>query len=137
MKKYDITSKLDKNLCGFYEWNKPLYLVDEKDERADDFKKQKNQYGFSNDETWSLDSSIIIFVLPRIKRFRNIIKTTGGYPGCLKNKKEWLNILDKIILSFNLMYQENFDGKIITEKQQQKINEGLKLFGEYFQALWW
>ena len=137
MKKYDIVSKIDENCCGFYEWNKPLYLLSFEDDRVAEFKKQKRKYGFSDDETWSLYTSTVIFFLPRIKRFRKIINDCGCRPANLKDKNEWLEILDKIILSFELMYKEDIDGESISNEEQNQINEGLKLFGEYFQALWW
>lgn len=135
-KRYDYTSKID-NCSGFYEWNKSLYLLKENDNRIEEFKKQKEKYGFSDDETWSLDSSITLFILPRLKRFREIIDDVGSYPVNLKSKENWLKILDKIIYSFEIIFKEWKNGESISIEEQKKKNEGLKLFAEYFEDLWW
>ena len=135
-KSYDLTSKID-NCSGFYEWNKPLYLIKNDDERAYEFKKDKKECGFSDDETWSLDASITLFILPRLKRFRKIIETVRSYPADLKDANVWLEILDKMIFSFETMFKEWQDGEQISRDDQIKKNEGLKLFAEYFEALWW
>ena len=135
-KKYDFTSNID-NCSGFYEWNKSLYLIKNNDERANQFKEEKKEHGFSDDETWSLDSSITLFVLPRLKRFREIVKDCGSYPANLKNLNSWLKILDKMIFSFEIMFKEWKTGEFISKEAQEKKNEGLKLFAEYFEDLWW
>ena len=135
-KKFDIISKIDEECRGFFEWNKPLYLITAHDKRSKEFIKQKKKYGFSDDETWSLDATIVIFILPRLKRFRDIIADGAGYPTDL-TKDEWVSILNKMIEAFELMFKECIDGYIITEDDQKKINQGLHLFADYFQALWW
>ena len=43
-------------------------------------------------------------------------------------------ILDKMIWAFYLYI--SVDSLYWTEEQKQQINEGLKLFAEYFQSLW-
>lgn len=135
-KKYDLISEDDDNF-GFYEWNKPLYLIKDDDKRAKKFKKQKQNYGFSDDETWSLDASITIFILPRLKRFCQLVNKFGCYPAELKNKEEWQEILDKMVFSFETMFKEWQDGEQISKEDQIKKNEGLKLFAQYFESLWW
>ncbi|MBR4315909.1 MAG: hypothetical protein IKP65_02920 [Alphaproteobacteria bacterium] len=135
-KKYDIISKLDEYQSGFYEWNKPFYLINKKDKRAKKFKNQKEKHGFSDDETWSLYTSTVLFFLPRIKRFKKIIEDLRMHPASL-NEQEWIDILNKIVNSFELMFKEDINGKNITKEEQEQINEGLDLFGKYFQDLWW
>ena len=95
------------------------------------------EFGFADDETWDLSASTVLFFLPRVKRFREIIQNNHIYPGCFDDYKEWLKVLDKIILSFELMYKETETNEEISEDEEKSISEGLKLFGEYFQSLWW
>jgi hypothetical protein len=100
---------------------------------------QRRTRGWSDDETWCLDTTIAKFVLPRLKRFREI---DCGYPGGLK-EKEWETILDKMIFSFEQIVSEDSDKRLDGETDGQyqdrrsRIREGLKLFGKWFQALWW
>lgn len=75
------------------------------DERAQLFIKQKEERGFSDDELWSLDKTIALFIFPRLKRFKEIY---GGFPGNLSSE-EWDQILDKMINSFNIYVSDKSD----------------------------
>lgn len=44
-------------------------LIDNTDDRWEDYKKQRLERGFDNSELWSLDSTIAEFVYPRLKAF--------------------------------------------------------------------
>lgn len=98
--------------------------------REELFKKQKEERGWSDDETWSLDNTLALYILPRLKRFKEL---HCGHPESLTSEK-WNEYLDKMIASFSL-YDTNDDSVplMITEEQ----HEGFKLFGEYFFDLWW
>jgi len=92
-------------------------------------KEQLEERGFSDSELWNLDMSIAIFVYPRLKRLKKI---KHGYPSNLTPKK-WNKIIDKMLLAFEYIID---DCATIDKEKQLKIEEGLKLFGEYFQHLW-
>ena len=126
-------------------------------------KRQKKNRSIKYKDIYSLDNTIARFVLPRLKFFKkNII----GYPPDI-TFEEWKSIIDKMILSFELILdtsEPDFgERKYYTEKindnisklvedpdstfdseaymkwckdKESKINEGLKLFAEYFQSLW-
>lgn len=99
------------------------------------YAKQRKKRGFDDTETWSLDGTIADFVYPRLKRLK---KLNTGYPSTLKSIKEWENILDKMILAFKHLRDDNICNSIESErKRQEEIAEGLKLFAKYFQHLWW
>lgn len=98
-------------------------------------KKKRQYHHFKNEELWSLDVTIAKFILPRLKRFK---KHTMGHPAEL-TEKQWDAILDKIIFSFAFiagpdMWNIKYMGD---EKTWKKVNEGLQLFAEWFNALWW
>lgn len=42
-------------------------LTDKDDKREKNFSKQRIERGFDDSETWSLDSTITSFILPRLK----------------------------------------------------------------------
>ena len=98
------------------------------DNRWKEFQEQRLERGFDDSETWSLDITIIKFVLPRLKVFKEVC---CGCPSTLTNEK-WQDILDKMITAFELAI-EGFP-----EKEELKlVDEGLDLFREHFFHLWW
>jgi hypothetical protein len=107
-----------------------------------DIKKQKKRnkinqkhlktHGWDYTETWNLDNTITMFVLPRLKAFS---ETLHGYPYSLTEKK-WEKILKKMILAFELMAEGDNFGEEDYKKRQIDINKGLKLFAKYYQGLW-
>lgn len=150
--KYDIKYDNEK-VKGFYVWNKPTFFVKKDDDRYETLIKQKADTGISEDETWDLRTNIAIFLIPRLKLFKDIQNDFGGYPGCFKNKEEWHEILDKIIFAFEAHLKDDF---YVPDKYLEKyseydydrtskarddywtdIQEGLNLFAKYFGCFWW
>jgi hypothetical protein len=116
---------------------------------------QRLTRGFDDSVTWDLDGIFVKFILPRLKRFREIEKL--GVPGKLcylspedENKltetendfyyskvhAQWNEILDKMILAFELIEKDELSIENY-EEQNKKIEEGLNLFVQYFRDLWW
>lgn len=98
--------------------------------RKEIFTQQLIEQGFHDGDTFTLWSHLTELILPRLKRFKEI---TCSYPSNLKSE-EWDNILEKMIYAFELLLKDEF---IYPEDEEDKINEGLKLFGEWFRDLWW
>jgi len=88
--------------------------------------RKNNSFEFL--DIYGLSYTIAEFLIPRLKAFK---KHTFSYPANLKSMKEWHNIINKIIKAFEIYAK---DGIIIND--QDKIEEGLKLFQEYFRDLW-
>lgn len=109
----------------------PLY-ISKKDKRYKKYVNQLKKRGFSDTETWCLFSVVSEFVLPRLKRFREI---NNGYPANLTEEK-WNEIIDSMILAFELCIKDD-NGDFMKNEDREKVEQGLKLFGEYFQHLWW
>lgn len=127
-------------------------LAEPDDDRWEDWEYQRRTRGFDDTELWNLDSTIVKFILPRLKVFRdqchgtpgNIIYEIGGDEAFQKHDEEthrkaderWMEILDTIIWSL-----ENYDNepeckdreKWLDEyhKWKDKINEGLMLLAKY------
>lgn len=83
--------------------------------------------GFNPEELWNLDQTIADFVLPRLYQF-NLNK--NGYPYPCESMDEWDAIIDKMILAFQLVKDH------YPMERKSEVDEGLKLFAEYFGALW-
>ena len=118
--------------------------IKEKDEGYSDSLNFYLTNDFFFEECWNLDATLSALILPRLIRFRD---NHCGTPGCLfeydekgniLNEEEgcqkWEKILDKMIWAFYLYI--SVGSLYWTEEQKQQINEGLKLFAEYFQSLW-
>jgi hypothetical protein len=95
---------------------------------------QKITKGYSDNEICILNHHLCKFILPRLKAFRN----TYTYPPCFMTCEEWKEKIDKMIVAFELIIDDNMP-ELVSEqlKRQQKITEGLQLFARYFQHLWY
>lgn len=106
-------------------------LVGKDDRRWNEFRAQRLERGFDDSETWSLDSTIAKFILPRLMCFREV---NMGYPSSI-SEQEWNDIIDRMILAFSLLAG---DAAFLTGKEdQKKIDEGLDLFAKWYTSLWW
>ena len=110
--------------------------------------KQHGKY-FAPNECWSLDITIAEFTLPRLKYLK---EHTIAYPGIgeMNTFEKWQAGLDKMINAFELIskpddaygvwdiekntYEEI---KPLLEQKQKEVDEGLELFGKWFQRLGW
>lgn len=116
---------------------KPLFITP-KDKRYARHMKQLKERGFSDTETWSLDSSICHFILPRLIRFREI---GAGFPGGL-TMKEWDAMLGEMIFAFDWSLnceEEKYEGLSDkeTERYWKRYEAGMQLFAKWFRHLWW
>lgn len=100
------------------------------DKRYNIFKRQLKTNGFSDTETWNFDYVIASFILPRLKRFREV---NCGFPEKL-GEKGWNNILDAMIRGFELHV---LDKSNMSDLEYEMIKEAWKLLGEYHRDLWW
>lgn len=103
--------------------------------------KQRRKQGFIDEDTYSLKEPLAKFIAPRLKRFGEV---------CHHNR-EWQQLLDKMVWSMNEVatnggwYEKPEDEPWGTPEEEwrkeriyyAKLQEGLTLFGRYFQGLWW
>ena len=116
---------------------------------AFDKRNKEDMEGFCDYEFFSLDYSMALYIYPRLCKFREEYANFAT-PGCLcydENGKHlsgdessirWLGILDKMILAFRYIIKEP-EWKDIEECRaiNATIEEGLKLFAEYYCSLWY
>ena len=98
---------------------------------------QRRVRGWDDSDTWSLDWTMAKFILPRLKLFK---KVNNGHPGNL-TEESWDEMIDKMIFAMQLLADGrwDYDSDDIEKSRADwdKVQEGLNLFGEYFQHLWW
>lgn len=103
-----------------------------KDNRLDKLYEQRKTLGYDDSETWSLYYTIANFILPRLKRFKEL---TISVP-CELTEEEWKSCLDQMIYAFE--YAANrYERECYSNEDFEKVQKGFKLFGEFFLDLWW
>jgi hypothetical protein len=125
-------------------------------------KKIKIKIKIHEYDSWSADHSLSLIAVPLLKQLR---KTTHGYPCDLNSPEEWDLILSKIIWAHEQVIESAEDDFYIVKGElsdnwgkdmvfdsiwkvkpilnapalmayQERIDEGLELFGKYYQHLW-
>lgn len=94
--------------------------------------------GYSDKDLWDLDSTLSYYILPRLIGFKKV--NVNSYPAKFKSIEAWHKVLDKMIWSFQYITDGRFLDKEESlekmAKDSKKCQEGLDLFGKYFQDLW-
>ena len=103
------------------------------DHREKEFSEQRMARGFDDSETWSLRDTIGNFIIPRLKRYEEIVKQSLN----LENEeKDFGEAIPKMIKAFELVVRD--EGIfMLTEDEQKEYDEGISLFSKFFLALWW
>jgi hypothetical protein len=114
--------------------------------------KQRTSIKIHNYDTWSMDDTLAPIILPMLKQLQ---ETKHGYPGNL-TEQEWDDILDEMIWAFEEKckddWQDQYYGPHIPndggignfewidrdglEKHQERMSNGFRLFGKYYENLW-
>jgi hypothetical protein len=125
---------MKQKLTSRWSLKEPLYL-EKTDKRYKAHLKELKETGFSHAETWGLNSVIAEFILPRLKRFKEV---QNGYPSNL-TEYQWNIILDKMIFAFDwaLTHEDKDRSEEEFKDGFKKFDEGMKLFSENFMDLWW
>lgn len=113
--------------------NVPRYGISESldPERRELYRKQREERGFDDTETWGLDYTVAMFVSPRLKRFKEL---NNGHPDEF-TFESWQECIQKMIDAFDeILRQENEPDYFFN---YETVDEGLELFGKYFRNLWW
>lgn len=107
--------------------------------RYAEYKSQRLERGFDDSETWSLYTSISKFLVPRLKRFKEL---TTAVPvdideihGVEKGLVVWKDIIETMIQAFEIMAAD--DDFMPDDAKMCIFDEGLENFKTYFSDLWW
>lgn len=105
-------------------------LTAKSDKREKVLSKQRIKRGFDDSETWSLRDTIGNFILPRLKRYREIMLVT------IKDHDDFYKKVDQSIRAFELVVRD--EGHfILSKKEEREYKKGMKAFHEIFLWLWW
>lgn len=113
------------------------FSLDIPDTHSEECKQQRMTRGFDDTELWNLDYTIIKFILPRLKEFKNLSK--GSYPSEVGTEEKWQEILEKIIIGLEY-YLEKDKVIDITDNEANGrmfvMEEAFDLFRKHFSDLW-
>jgi hypothetical protein len=104
-------------------------------EKLERYKKQRDERGFDDTETWHLDKSLTFFLIPRLKRF---IELNNGFPSG-QTEESFNEKLNFILKSFEeYYYNENDEVSLELEKERlSNAKKAATLLGEIWFDLWW
>jgi len=125
--------------------DRTIYADDKKKKKIEEFKKE---YGFDYTDSWNLDTSIILFVLPRVAYLRehfisapsefleepNSIKIDVKKNDIKQACEKWAAILDVITRGFYLYLKKDESWK--TKEEKETWEQAFEYFTKYFRYLW-
>jgi hypothetical protein len=94
--------------------------------------KQRFEYGFDDTETWHLDRTMALFIIPRLKRFMEV---NNGIPigETLESYYEKLNF---IIVAFENYYVTDKYFNSVDSEERKKLSDDVRLAVDYLSKLW-
>lgn len=96
------------------------------------YKKQRTEQGFDDTETWHLDRTIALFIIPRLKKF---IEVNNGIPSD-ETEESYNEKLRFIVFAFENYYATNKYYESVDNDERQKLTDDVKKAVEYLSKLW-
>jgi len=96
------------------------------------YKQQRFENGFDDTETWHMDRTIALFIIPRLKKF---IEINNGIP-IGETVESYNEKLRFIISAFENYYATNKYYESVDDNERKQLTEDVKLAVEYLSKLW-
>ena len=100
---------------------------------------QRDWRGFDGSEMWSLDSTILDWLIPRLEEF-SYWASGHGWPNGIKDGEiQYLDggkVTEEIVKGFKLLKESQYNIGDLSEYQYQMINRSFNLFKKHFGDLW-
>lgn len=99
------------------------------------YRKQREEQGFDDTETWHLDKTFALFMIPRLKRF---IQVNNGFPNG-ETHESYVEKLRFIVKSFEEYYfDDNIDTSLELEKERyENAKQAVEFLSKLWFCLWW
>ena len=96
------------------------------------YKQQRFENGFDDTETWHMDRTIALFIIPRLKKF---IQVNNGIPNgeTIESYNEKLNF---IISAFENYYATNKYYESVDDTERKQLTDDVRKAVEYLSKLW-
>lgn len=109
-----------------------LTLPDD-DKRKKRYRKQRKKRGFDDTETWSLDLTIVKFVLPRLKRFYEVADDVIE----IDYHEGFREAIEEMIEGFEIMVGPDYCCLHPDSEEYNKVENAWDKLSEYHALLWW
>lgn len=96
------------------------------------YKQQRFEQGFDDTETWHMDRTIALFIIPRLKRF---IVINNGIPTG-ETVESYNEKLSFIISAFENYYATNKYYESVDDTERKKLTDNVRQAVEYLSKLW-
>jgi len=95
-------------------------------------RQRRFEFGFDDTETWHLDRTMALFIIPRLKRFMEV--NNGIANG--ETKESYYEKLRFIIQAFENYYVSDKYFNSIDIEERKKLTDDVRLAVEYLSKLW-
>ena len=96
------------------------------------YKQQRFEQGFDDTETWHMDRTIALFIIPRLKKF---IEINNGIP-VGETVESYNEKLKFIISAFENYYATNRYYESVDDAERKQLTDDVKKAVEYLSKLW-
>ena len=96
------------------------------------YKQQRFEQGFDDTETWHMDRTIALFIIPRLKKF---IEVNNGIPNgeTIESYNEKLRF---IISAFENYYATNKYYESVDDNERKKLTDDVRQAVDFLSKLW-
>ena len=103
--------------------------------KLEHYKKQREEQGFDDTETWHLDKTFALFIIPRLKRF---LEVNNGYPSG-ETEESYNEKINYIIKSFEYYYHNEYEHSSLDDEKVKLENakSAVKFLHDLWFHLWW
>lgn len=115
-------------------------------------RKRKVEVKIDSYDTWNMDYTLALIISPMLKQLRDnnhayLMVDDGDAPQSLGEKERGDYVMNELIWTFNQLSDPDEELKFYDEEKrlfdregydvnQERIKNGLRLFGKYYQSLW-
>lgn len=126
------TGKIKQTSVNCFSIAEDCYKDDPK--KLEHYKKQREEQGFDDTETWHLDKTFALFIVPRLKRF---LEVNNGFPSG-ETEESYNEKINYIIKSFEDYYHYEYEHSSLDEEKVKLENakSAVKFLHDLWFHLW-
>ena len=127
------TGKIKQTSVNCFSIAEDCYKDDPK--KIEHYKKQREEQGFDDTETWHLDKTFALFIVPRLKRF---LEVNNGFPSG-ETEESYNEKINYIIKSFEDYYHNEYEHSSLDDEKVKLENakSAVKFLHDLWFHLWW
>jgi len=100
--------------------------------KKEHYRQQRFERGFDDTETWHMDRTMALFIIPRLKRF---IEVNNGIPNG-ETEESYDEKIRFIISAFENYYVSDKYFNSVDIEERKKLTDDVRLAVEYLSKLW-